>query len=116
MRARSSHRSFGPLDPASVLPREGTRAKRQIGVRELKNKLSATLARVQRGEAIIVTDRNRPVAVIVPVRAGAVTEAAVRMGVSSGRLAWVGGKPTGLKNAPRIRGRSVSEAVVENRR
>ncbi len=44
-------------------------AKTRIGVRELKDKLSATLARVQRGETVTVTDRNRVVAVIVPARA-----------------------------------------------
>lgn len=53
-------------------------AKAQIGVRELKDELSATLARVRRGEAITVTDRNRPVAIIVPARAA--EEAQVREG------------------------------------
>jgi len=91
-------------------------AKTQIGVRELKNRLSATLARVRRGEAITVTDRNRPVAVIVPAGAGEGTDAVIRTLVKSGRFAWVGGKPAGLNNAPRIRGRSVSDAVVEDRR
>lgn len=91
-------------------------AKTQIGVRELKDKLSATLARVRRGEAITVTDRNRPVAVIVPARAEEGVETVVRTLVKSGRFAWAGGKPAGLRNAPRIRGRSVSDAVVEDRR
>ncbi|HSV05504.1 MAG TPA: type II toxin-antitoxin system prevent-host-death family antitoxin [Candidatus Binatus sp.] len=91
-------------------------AKTQIGVRQLKDKLSATLARVRRGEVITVTDRNRPVAVIVPAGAGEGTDAVVRTLVKSGRIAWAGGKPVGLHNAPRIRGRSVSDAVVEDRR
>jgi prevent-host-death family protein len=91
-------------------------AKAQIGVRELKDKLSAVLARVQRGEAITVTDRYRPVAVIVPARAAEETDAVVRTLVKSGRLAWSGGKPAGLAHAPRVRGRSVSDAVMEDRR
>ena len=91
-------------------------AKTQIGVRELKDNLSATLARVRRGEAITVTDRNRPVAVIVSAQAGEGADAVIRTLVKSGRFAWVGGKPAGLNNAPRIRGRSVSDAVVEDRR
>ncbi len=37
-----------------------------IGVRELKATLSATLARAAAGELITVTDRGRPVAVIGP--------------------------------------------------
>jgi prevent-host-death family protein len=91
-------------------------AKSQIGVRELKDKLSATLARVRRGEAITVTDRNRPVAVIVPAAATEEADSVVRTLVKSGRLAWSGGKPVGLENAPRVRGPSVSDAVLEDRR
>ncbi len=90
-------------------------AKASIGVRELKNKLSATLERVRRGETVTVTDRNRPVAVIVPARSAG-EEDLVRILVKSGRLAWSGGKPSGLAKAPRVRGPSVSEAVVEDRR
>lgn len=36
----------------------------QVGVRELKNRLSEYLRRVDRGEVIVVTDRGRPVAEI----------------------------------------------------
>jgi len=91
-------------------------AKARIGVRELKNKLSATLARVQRGETVTVTDRNRAVAVSIPARAEGEEDVVVRTLAKSGRLAWSGGKPEGLDNAPRVRGPSVSEAVVEDRR
>jgi len=91
-------------------------AKTQIGVRELKDKLSATLARVRRGEAITVTDRNRPIAVIVPAGTAEEADDVVRTLVKSGRLAWSGGKPVGLENAPLVRGPSVSDAVVEDRR
>ena len=89
--------------------------KARIGVRELKNKLSATLARVRRGETVTVTDRNRPVALIVPARTTG-EEELVKTLVESGRLAWSGGRPTGLEEAPRVRGPSVSAAVVEDRR
>ncbi len=91
-------------------------AKTRIGVRELKDKLSATLARVQRGETVTVTDRNRAVAVIVPAGAEEEEDVVVRTLVKGGRFAWSGGKPEGLEKAPRVRGPSVSEAVVEDRR
>ena len=39
----------------------------QASVRTVKNRLSELLRRVQRGEEIIVTSRNRPVAKIVPL-------------------------------------------------
>ena len=91
-------------------------AKTRIGVRDLKDNLSATLARVQRGETVTVTDRNRAVALIVPAGTEGEEDVVVRTLVKSGRLAWSGGKPEGLDRAPRVRGPSVSEAVVEDRR
>ncbi len=36
-------------------------------IAELKDGLSATLRRVQRGERVLVTDRDRPIAMLVPV-------------------------------------------------
>jgi prevent-host-death family protein len=38
-----------------------------VGVRELRRHLSAYLARVRRGERLIVTERNRPVAELGPL-------------------------------------------------
>jgi prevent-host-death family protein len=38
-----------------------------VGIGELKNRLSAYLDRVRRGEEIIVRDRSRPFAKIVPL-------------------------------------------------
>jgi prevent-host-death family protein len=43
----------------------------QVGVRELKARLSAYLAAVQSGREFVVTDRGRPVARLSPVRGGA---------------------------------------------
>jgi prevent-host-death family protein len=40
----------------------------RIGVRELRQHASRYLARVARGEQIEVTDRGRPVALLMPVR------------------------------------------------
>lgn len=40
---------------------------RQVGVRDLKNGLSAYLRRVADGETIVVTDRGRAIARLVPV-------------------------------------------------
>jgi prevent-host-death family protein len=55
---------------------------RSIGIRELRQQASKHLRDVERGETIEVTDRGRPVALLVPVpRAGA----AERL-VASGRM------------------------------
>lgn len=94
-----------------------TASRRRIGVRELKDNLSATLARVRKGETITVTDRKLAIARIVPAGNGREDVGLViEMLVESGRVSWGGGKPAGLKNAGRVRGRSVAEAVVEDRR
>ena len=39
----------------------------EVGVRELKNQLSRYLHRVSDGQELIVTDRGRPVAKLVPI-------------------------------------------------
>lgn len=41
----------------------------QVGIRELRQNLSVYLRRITQGERLEVTDRGRPVAVLVPVRA-----------------------------------------------
>lgn len=41
---------------------------RSVKIAELKDKLSEHLRAVEAGEVVIVTDRNRPIAQIVPVQ------------------------------------------------
>ncbi|MER3410235.1 MAG: prevent-host-death family protein [Thermoleophilia bacterium] len=40
----------------------------RVGVRELRQQASAVLRRVMAGETVEVTDRGRPVAVLLPLR------------------------------------------------
>jgi prevent-host-death family protein len=47
----------------------------RIGVRHLQQNAAATLRRVRRGERVEVTDRGRPVALLVPIAGGDVLEA-----------------------------------------
>ena len=51
-----------------------------VGIRELKSRLSEDVARAARGEEIVVTDRNRPVARLVPYAAAADVERGVAEG------------------------------------
>jgi prevent-host-death family protein len=51
-----------------------------VGVRELKAKLSAMLQRAAAGEVITVTDRGRPVATLGPPLGGPDLSAAVEAG------------------------------------
>ena len=93
------------------------------GVAQLKARLSEYLSRVKAGEEVLVTDRGRPVARLVPVGAGYVPDneaeltrlramerdGLVRLG--SGRL------PAGFfdKERPADPGGLLREAVVEER-
>lgn len=43
---------------------------KSVGIRELKQNASAVIRDVARGEEVTVTDRGRPVARIVPIKAG----------------------------------------------
>lgn len=86
-----------------------------VGIRELKNRLSRYLKRVRDGERLVVTERGKPVAIITPpaiTRADRRVEAMLREGVAR----WGGGKPRGAPRPPRMKGPSVAEAVIEDRR
>ena len=43
---------------------------RTVNIADLKNNLSAHLERVRAGEELIVKDRNRPIARLIPLSAG----------------------------------------------
>ena len=84
----------------------------RVGVRELKASLSRYLGRVRAGETIVVTDRGRPVARIVPV---GIPEDLGRL-MAEGRVTW-SGKPFRLP-ARRVRvkpGPPLSDYISEDR-
>jgi prevent-host-death family protein len=85
----------------------------EANIRQLKAQLSGVIRRVQAGETVTVSVRNRPVARIVPIGAGGGAKSLLRMpGVS-----WNGGKPAGLPRGERLpRGVSLSDWVAEDRR
>jgi prevent-host-death family protein len=83
-----------------------------VGIRELKQRLSVYLDRVASGERITVTDRGHPKALIVPLPGGD----QVQRGIDEG---WITppADPGGLGPAPE-RGRSkvtVAEMMDEDR-
>lgn len=61
----------------------------EVGVRELKARLSSYLARAAAGEIVTVTDRGRPVAVLSPPP-GAID---LQAGVAEGWLSLATGGP-----------------------
>ena len=92
----------------------------KAGVAELKAGLSRYLERVKAGQEILVTDRGRPVARLVPIaaelRRGSRRERLVREGLllpGRGRVRAALLKPPGGDAG---RGRAVLEALIEERR
>lgn len=88
----------------------------QVSVRDLKNRLSEHLRRVQRGERIVVTDRGRPIAEI-----SAIEDEELSAEERLQRLAERG--EVTLPDSARfddvrpiaVRGRPVSETLLEDR-
>ena len=86
-----------------------------VGVRELRTQLSRYLRRVRAGERLVVTERGRPVAVILspPVP---VPDRHLERLLPQGIVRWGGGRPRGARRPPRIKGRTVAQALIEDRR
>jgi prevent-host-death family protein len=82
----------------------------RMGIRELRDTLTATIRRVQRGETIEVTHHGSPVAVLSPVPADRIERLVARGDVSPGT-------PLGqaLGHHPVTGERSASEALEDDR-
>lgn len=87
----------------------------QVGVRELKNGLSRYLKRVQKGEEIVVTERGRSVARLVPATRSTLDQALEPL-LRDGTVRWGGGKPRGARRRPMLQGQTLSDMVIEDRR
>ena len=83
-----------------------------VGIKDLKSHLSEYIAKAHRGERVVITDRGREVAGLGPVSGD---RQALNALAEAGRLQWGGGKPKGLKGI-KARGKSVADAVIEDRR
>jgi len=86
-----------------------------IGIRELKENLGLYMKKVRTGERIIVTDRKKEIAVILPLERK-VKEEKIYQLIQRGVACWAGGKPKGMPVRIVSRGKSVSGAVIEDRR
>jgi len=86
-----------------------------IGIRDLKENLSRYMRRVKTGESIIVTDRKKQIAIIMPLEKKAKDEKIYQL-IQRGMACWAGGKPKGMPIRIVSRGSSVSDAVIEDRR
>src|SRR5437588_595615 len=88
--------------------------ERRIGIRELKSKLSECVRDVKDGQTIVVTERGRAVARLIP-DATSVRERLAELR-SAGGIQWSGRRLTRTKPVARLRGRrTVADLVSENR-
>lgn len=80
-----------------------------VGVRELRQRASELLRRVQRGETIQITDRGRPVALLGPLPAGSHLDRLRRAGEVASAEADFDDLPEPLPLAP---GQEPASAVL----
>lgn len=93
-----------------------TRRRHMVGARELKTRLGSFLARVRKGETLIVTDRGRPVAELRPIPLGTTPEESSLEGlVALGVLTRLSKKPLQSFDPATVQGKQVSETVSEDR-
>lgn len=88
-----------------------------VSVRDLKSRLSEFLRRVQAGEHIVVTDRGRPVARVEPIEPDQLTpEQRLALMAEAGEITQPKKRGRIKPTKPtRIRGRSVSATLLEDR-
>ena len=88
-----------------------------VGIADLKARLSQYIAMTKNGEEILVTDRGRPVARLVPV--GAQPEAHPAHLEEMGRRGELrigpGGRPASLPPRPRGRASTLATLLAERR-
>ena len=85
------------------------------GVRDLKNKLSHYLREVKKGRSIMITERGKIVATIVPAQEHAAVEKLKKL-ARRGLGTWRGGNPKGASRSVVVKGKPVADIVLEERR
>jgi prevent-host-death family protein len=87
----------------------------RVGIRELKNKLSDYLRRIKTGETVIITDRGKPIAKIVPIQP--TVDDRLRTLVDAGLVEWNGKKLRAYQPiAVNKSDHQLSDLVVEDRK
>lgn len=88
---------------------------REVGVRDLKARLSEYLRAVKGGATIVVTEHGRPVARLVPDVSPSMRERILAL-AQAGLIVWNGERYAPVKPRLRLRGaRTLADLVVEER-
>jgi prevent-host-death family protein len=86
----------------------------KAGIREVRDRFTYYLDQVRRGREVIVTERGREVAALIPLRENSVEDAVARLeieGVVEMADSW---RPLAMTRS-RLRGRLLSKLVLEER-
>jgi prevent-host-death family protein len=87
----------------------------EVGIRELKAKLSEFVERASKGETIRVTARGRPRALLTPIPGAGGRPPALERGIREGWITARKRAPSPISR-PRFKGRiTVAEALAEDR-
>ena len=89
-----------------------------VGVRELKNRLTHYLGQAKKGEEVIITERNKPIALLQ--RIGSVidpvsVEARLAKMASAGDIELAAGEPLKRIRRIKIKGKPISQTIIEDR-
>lgn len=87
-----------------------------VGIRELKANLSAYIAKMQRGQTIVITSHGKVLGQMMPRREEDGIEARIKALVEAGVILWNGKKPVDRKPTAVNRGNiQASDIIVEMR-
>ena len=112
--ALAARRPFGSL--RSQCSHDSHNGVGSVSVRDLKNRLSEHLRRVQAGHAVFVTDRGRRIAKLTPMPDEDLTlEERLAQLAEAGEIILPRGRGLRPGRAVRVRGRPVSETLLEDR-
>jgi len=85
-----------------------------VGVRELKTRLSEYMQRVKAGQTIVITERGKPIGRIVPAERS--LEERIQVMLQAGLAGWSGQKFDPPPPQVAIQGdRTVSDLLIEDR-
>ena len=91
----------------------------KVSISRLKDKLSAYLKKVQDGQTLVVTDRNKPIARLEPVTSAASQAQRIARLVEQGIVSLPKTPPLSIEEIRRIRpvapGAKLLEALLEER-
>ncbi len=88
--------------------------QKTIGIRELKEQLSGHLREVKGGMTLVITERGKPVARLMPMAAD--IDAKLQQMLDSGQASWSGQKPPSEGFRASVRGpKTVADLLLEDR-